>query len=45
MMLLELVPLGSMLDYLIDHAKTISTTMEIPLWVSKLTLDSKLAKA
>ena len=33
MMLLELVPLGSLLDYLLEHQDAIKSSMEIPLWV------------
>ena len=33
-MVLELVPLGSMLDFLTDHPDSVRTDMEIPLWVS-----------
>ena len=33
MMLLELVPLGSLLDYLLEHQDAINSSMEIPLWV------------
>ena len=35
MMLLELVPLGSLLDYLIEHQDAINSSMEIPLWVKR----------
>ena len=33
MMLLELVSLGSLLDYLLEHQDAINSSMEIPLWV------------
>ena len=33
MMLLELVPLGSLLDYLLEHQDAVNSSMEIPLWV------------
>ena len=38
MMLLELVPLGSLLDYLLEHQDAINSSMEIPLWVYQVTL-------
>ena len=34
LMILELVPLGSMLDFLKDHPDSVREDMEIPLWVS-----------
>ena len=36
MMLLELVPLGSLLDYLLEHQDAVNSSMEIPLWVINL---------
>jgi len=36
LMVLELVPLGSMLDYLVEHKDSIGTDMEIPLWASQI---------
>jgi tyrosine-protein kinase len=36
LMVLELVHLGSMLDYLLEHGDIVSTDMEIPLWASQI---------
>lgn len=36
LMVLELVPLGSMLDYLLEHPTTVSQNMELPLWASQI---------
>ena len=33
LMILELVPLGSMLEFLTDHPESVRVDMEIPLWV------------
>ena len=35
MMILELVPLGSLLSFLHDHPNSVQTNVEIPLWVRK----------
>lgn len=34
LVVLELVPLGSMLDYMLDHPDSVRFDMEVPLWVS-----------
>jgi len=36
LMILELVPLGSVLSYLEENPKSVSTDMEIPLWASQI---------
>jgi len=37
LMVLELVPLGSMLDYLVTHGSAkVATDMELPLWASQI---------
>ena len=33
LMILELVPLGSMLEFLTDHPESVRVDMELPLWV------------
>ena len=37
LMILELVPLGSLLSYLEDNADNVSTEFELPLWASQVT--------
>ena len=34
LVVLELVPLGSLLDFITDHSESVRPEMEIPLWVS-----------
>ena len=36
LMVLELVPLGSMLDYLKENRNSVRTNMEIPLWAAQI---------
>ena len=36
LVVLELVPLGSMLDFLIDHPAAVRMDMELPLWAAQI---------
>ena len=36
LVVLELVPLGSMLDFLIDHPAAVRIDMELPLWAAQI---------
>ena len=44
LMILELVPLGSLLSYLEDNADNVSTEFELPLWASQVTNHSTASR-